>query len=99
MGLEFEGVKIINSRAKWGSCDSKSNLSFNFKMLMLPPNLIDYIIIHELSHLLELNHSQKFWEIVGSVMPSYKKHRQLLKSSGFLLTLFVKEKPEKLQYK
>lgn len=92
MDLDFESVKISSSRAKWGSCDSKLNLNFNFKMIMLPPILIDYIVIHELAHILELNHSTQFWEVVASIMPNYKKHRETLKSSGFLLNLFTKGK-------
>ena len=89
MDLDFEGVKIISSRAKWGSCDHKLNLTFNFKMVMLPPIIIDYIIIHELSHILELNHSREFWEVVASIMPTYKKQRETLKSSSFLLNMFL----------
>ena len=91
MDLDFNSVKIVSSRSKWGSCDAKLNLTFNFKLIMLPPILIDYIIIHELSHILELNHSSRFWEVVASVMPSYKKQRETLKESGFLLNLFTKE--------
>ena len=92
MDLDFNSVRIVNSRAKWGSCDASYNLTFNFKMVMLPPNLIDYVIIHELSHILELNHSPKFWAVVGSIMPTYKKQREMLKNSGFLLNLFTANK-------
>lgn len=91
MGIEFSGISFISSRAKWGSCDSNYKLSFNFKMLMLPPKIIDYIIIHELAHVLELNHSSAFWEIVGSMLPTYKKQRETLQSSGFLLNLFLNQ--------
>ena len=89
MDLDFESVKIVNSRAKWGSCDRNLNLTFNFKMVMLPPIIIDYIIIHELSHILELNHSPQFWEVVASIMPTYKKQRETLKNSNFLLNMFL----------
>ena len=99
MDLVFESVKIVNSRAKWGSCDAKLNLTFNFKMVMLPPILIDYVVIHELAHILELNHSSQFWEIVASIMPAYKKHRETLKNSGFLLNLFLgKSKKKEVKY-
>jgi predicted metal-dependent hydrolase len=92
MDLNFRSVKVVNSRAKWGSCDNNLNLSFNFKMAMLPPSLVDYIIVHELSHILEFNHSYKFWEVVASIIPTYKKQRQKLKNSSFLLSLFVKKR-------
>jgi predicted metal-dependent hydrolase len=92
MDLDFNSVKIVSSKAKWGSCDAKLNLAFNFKLIMLPPNLIDYIVIHELAHILQFNHSPQFWAVVASILPTYKKHRQLLKESGFLLNLFQKEK-------
>jgi predicted metal-dependent hydrolase len=99
MDLDFDSVKIVNSRAKWGSCDARLNLTFNFKMVMLPPILIDYIVIHELAHILELNHSSQFWQVVASIMPSYKKHRETLKNSGFLLNLFLgKSKKKKVDY-
>ena len=88
MGLEFTSIKFGSYKAKWGSCDSKFNLTFNFKMLMLPPKLVDYIIIHELAHMIEFNHSQAFWEIVRSLLPTYKTQRTMLKSSNFLLGLF-----------
>lgn len=88
MKQSFNEINIINSRAKWGMCDNKRNLYFNWKLLMLSPDLIDYVIIHELSHLIELNHSKKFWEIVKAVIPNYKNLRNLLKECGFLIKLF-----------
>lgn len=88
MKQKFESVKIINSKAKWGMCDSKQNLYFNWKLLMLSPDLIDYVIIHETSHLIELNHSSKFWKIVGSVLPKYKHSREVINRCGFLIKLF-----------
>lgn len=89
MKQKFGRINIINSRAKWGMCDSKHNLYFNWKLLMLTPELIDYVIIHELAHLIELNHSKKFWEIVRAVMPNYKQLRSLLQECGFLIKLFI----------
>lgn len=88
MKQKYNSIKIINSKVKWGMCDSKRNLYFNWKLLMLSPEIIDYIIIHEISHLIELNHSKKFWEIVGAVIPSYKKHKEVINKCGFLIKLY-----------
>ena len=88
MQVHVNSVKFTNAAAKWGSCDSKSDIRLNWRLVMLPPNLIDYIIVHELAHLIELNHSQNFWRIVGSIMPEYKQHVKDTKKSGFLLQLF-----------
>lgn len=88
MKLKYKSVNIINSKAKWGMCDSQNNLYFNWKILMLSGELIDYVIIHELSHLIELNHSQKFWEIVKAVIPNYKQLKDVLKRCSFLIKLF-----------
>ena len=90
MDLDFKSVKIVSSITKWGSCDQSFNLSFNYKLIMLPPIIIDYYIIHELAYILVFNYSSAFWEIVASMMPTYKKQRHTLKESGFLLNLFQK---------
>ena len=88
MKQKYRSIKIINSKAKWGMCDSKHNLYFNWKLLMLSPEIIDYIIIHETAHLIELNHSKEFWEIVGAVIPNYKKHKEVVNKCGFLIKLY-----------
>jgi hypothetical protein len=88
MKQKYASINVINSKAKWGMCDSKKNLYFNWKLLMLSPQLIDYVIIHELSHLIELNHSPKFWEIVKAVLPNYKHLKDVLNDCGFLIKLY-----------
>lgn len=88
MKLKYKSINIINSKAKWGMCDSKQNLYFNWKLLMLSPEIVDYVIIHELSHLLELNHSPKFWRIVGAVLPNYKHSKDIINRCGFLIKLY-----------
>ena len=65
-------VSIRNQRRCWGSCTSLKNLNFNYKLLLLPPHLRDYIIVHELCHLKELNHSQAFWDLVAEQLPEYR---------------------------
>ncbi len=72
-------VSIKNQKTRWGSCSSKKNLSFNYKLLFLPPNLRDYIIIHELCHLKEMNHSKNFWSLVSQKVPNYKALRREIK--------------------
>ena len=79
-GFEFNRVSIRNQRTRWGSCSRKGNLNFNYRILMLPQHLADYIIIHELCHLKELNHSSKFWNLVAQVMPNYLERRRELRS-------------------
>lgn len=87
--LSYKSISIINSKAKWGMCDSNKNIYFNYKLLMLPHNLIDYVIFHELVHLIELNHSKNFYEELNRRLPNYKKCQEELKKCGFLLNLFV----------
>ena len=65
-------VAIKNSRSRWGSCSKKGNLNFNYKIALLSAELADYVIVHELCHLGEFNHSPKFWKLVAQAIPNYK---------------------------
>jgi predicted metal-dependent hydrolase len=78
-GLKWNRVAIRNQRRCWGSCSSLKNLNFNYKILLLPPHLQDYIIVHEMCHLKELNHGAGFWNLVGEAIPEYKKYVAELK--------------------
>ncbi len=69
--LSWNRVAIRNQRRCWGSCTSLKNLNFSYRILFLPPHLRDYIIVHELCHLAELNHGEGFWHLVSSVLPNY----------------------------
>lgn len=71
--LTWNRVAIRNQRRCWGSCSSKKNLNFNYKILFLPPHLCDYIIVHELCHLTHLHHGKVFWELVAEQIPNYKQ--------------------------
>jgi predicted metal-dependent hydrolase len=73
------GISIRNQRTRWGSCSSKGNLSFNYRIVFLPQHLQDYVFIHELCHLIEFNHSTRFWELVALCAPEYKHHIQELR--------------------
>ena len=77
--FEFNKIKIKNQKTRWGSCSSKKNLSFNYKLMRFNKKVIDYVIIHELCHLKEMNHSIKFWKLVEDVMPDYKIQRKLIR--------------------
>ncbi len=72
-------IAIRNQISRWGSCSSKGNLNFNYKIVLLPAHLADYIVVHELCHLKEFNHSQKFWDLVTVGDPEYKRHRAELR--------------------
>ena len=83
--LEPKKVKLTNSKGKWGSCNSHQTIALNWRMIMIPPSCIDYIIIHELCHLVEMNHSARFWKLVETFLPSYGEAREKLKEYSFLL--------------
>jgi predicted metal-dependent hydrolase len=74
-GFQYNLIKIKNLNSRWGSCSSKKNLSFNLKLMYFNSNIIDYVIVHELCHLQEMNHSAKFWRLVESIIPNYKEYK------------------------
>lgn len=77
--FKFNCITIRNQKTRWGSCSKQGNLNFNFKIAFLPPQLADYIIVHELCHLKELNHSSRFWALVARAFPNYKQIRKELR--------------------
>lgn len=88
MQLNPKLVKLTNAKTCWGVCNSLGVVSLNWRVIMLPHNLIDYVIVHELSHLVQMNHSKLFWQLVGSVLPDYATRRKSLKQGDYLLSLF-----------
>lgn len=73
IGVTFARVSIKDLRTRWGSCSSQNNLNFHYKLVFLPPELADYVIVHELCHLREMNHSHRFWALVRQAVPDYRK--------------------------
>ncbi len=86
-GYEYNRIRVSSARTRWGSCSSKGTLSFTWRLVMAPPQVVDYVVIHELVHLKLKNHSKDFWAQVGKLMPDYKKHITWLKKNGKHLTI------------
>lgn len=86
-GLDFTGVKITGAAKRWGSCARSGDLTFTWRLVMAPLEVIDYVVVHELSHLKEMNHSRRFWANVEALLPEYKRHRAWLKENGHRLTI------------
>jgi len=79
----YNKVFIKNHRSRWGSCSGARNLNFNYRIISLPEHLAEYIIVHELCHLGEMNHSQRFWDLVAKTIPDHKERRKELKKIIF----------------
>ncbi len=84
-GFKIGNISIRNQKSRWGSCSRKGNLNFNYRIALLPLHLSDYIIVHELCHIGQLNHSSKFWDLVAKTIPEHKKLRRELKGDFSLL--------------
>ncbi|GEM86397.1 M48 family metallopeptidase [Meiothermus granaticius] len=82
LGWEVPPVLIRNQKKRWGSCNAKGELRFNWRLVMAPLELLDYVVVHELAHLKELNHSQRFWRLVEQIMPEYQERHQALNELG-----------------
>lgn len=87
LGVKPKIVDIVEYKGQWGSCSSSKKLTFNYRLAMFPIEIIDYVIVHELCHLIHMNHDRSFWRLVGSILPDYKKRQEFLVSYGQYMTL------------
>ena len=85
VGVDFGRVSVRKQRSKWGSCSSRGDLSFNCLLLLAPEEVLDYVVVHELCHRLEMNHSPRFWAHVRRVLPNYESSRRYLRENGAAL--------------
>ncbi len=86
-GLKYQKIRISSARTRWGSCSSRGTLSFTWRLVMAPLEVVDYVVVHELAHLRVQNHSAAFWVEVAKMMPDFKPRRDWLKKNGRFLTL------------
>lgn len=91
LGVQPRAIRIKGQKRRWGSCSAKGGLNFNWRLILAPPEVLDYVVAHELCHLLHLNHSKRFWESVAGVLPDYKLRRDWLKEHGF--ELYIDDAP------
>jgi predicted metal-dependent hydrolase len=82
-GFDIAEIKINSARKRWGSCTSRKNINFSWRLVLLPEEVIHYVVIHELAHLVELNHSKKFWATVEKLLPNYKLYEKWMKKNSF----------------
>lgn len=80
-------IRITDSKSTWGTCDSKLQLTFSWRLAMAPPEVIDYVVVHEMCHMVHLNHDRSFWRLVGKIMPDYKEKENWLASANWKMTV------------
>lgn len=85
LGVEYRRAKIVDNRYRWGSCTVKDNVNFNWRLIKAPMFVIDYVIVHELAHLIEANHTPRFWNIIRAQIPKMEKARTWLSENGQVL--------------
>ena len=82
MGVTYNRITIREQKTRWGSCSSAGNLNFNWKLVLMPSEILDYVVVHELAHRKEMNHSRRFWAVVAAELPDYQKRQEKLKILG-----------------
>ncbi len=87
MNVQFNRINITGANTRWGSCSNNKNLNFTWRLVLAPKQVVDYVIVHELAHLIEMNHSDKFWKRVARILPNYLIYETWLKENGHILDL------------
>lgn len=82
MGVTYNRIAIRAAKTRWGSCSARGNLNFHWKLILMPPEVLDYVVVHELAHRKEMNHSDRFWAEVEKILPDYRRRRKWLKEFG-----------------
>ena len=85
MGVVYQSVKLSSAAKRWGSCSIKGNLNFSWRLVFYPLAVLDYVVVHELSHIGNMNHSRRFWQRVASVLPDYQMRQRWLKQQAYIL--------------
>lgn len=85
MGVTYNRILIRAAKTRWGSCSARGNLNFHWKLILMPPAVLDYVVVHELAHRREMNHSPMFWAEVERILPDYRQRRKWLKEFGGLV--------------
>ena len=91
IGASYNKINITCARGRWGSCSMKGNLNFAWRLIMAPLEIIDYVVVHELIHLTEKNHSRNFWEKLEGLFPNYRSCKQWLREKGYLLDIYLRK--------
>lgn len=89
LGVKPKVVEFGDYKSQWGSCNTNKRIAFNYRLIMAPLEAIDYVIVHELCHLLHMNHDRSFWRRVGSILPDYKERQKFLATNGRRLTFMI----------
>ena len=82
IGRDFQKITLRDTKSRWGSCTSDGNLMYSWRLIMAPPDTLDYVAAHEVAHLAHMNHSRKYWSLVEQLFPTYRTHRDWLKTNG-----------------
>ena len=82
MGVDYGRISVRQQKPRWGSCSVRGNLNFNWKLALMPEEILDYVVVHELAHRVEMNHSPRFWAVVETVLPDWRERRRWLKQHG-----------------
>lgn len=82
LGVTFERLAVRDQRTRWGSCSARGNLNFSWRLILAPPPILDYLVVHELAHRVEANHGPRFWALVGRHCPAFREHRAWLRRHG-----------------